>query len=168
MCVVGSVGMLIAAQAANVPKIERAGTDDVAFLAGEAEQILKSFPKYQECPFDLQHTANTLNVYLNFPRMGCFFKRVEGALVGVIMGSVSSTMYSPRLELQELHFWVREDYRTTRLSLELLDTLETWARLEGAAVLHVSASTGHDTARVEKFYNKLGYRTTGVVCTKAV
>lgn len=148
--------------------IERAGVEHAELLANEAGLILAGLPEYTECPFDLQHTISMLSMYLSLPSIGCFFSTQHGKINGFIMCVLSAPFYSPRIESSEMFFWVHEDFRNTRLGAQLIKTQEEWSIQNGATNLCMSASSGYKTASVVKYYNRQGYRTTGVTCTKGV
>ena len=65
-------------------------------------------------------------------------------------------------------FWVRADFRTTHLARLLIKTMERWAIEKGAKKLIIAAASGYETARVEKFYNRMGYKTCALMTSKEV
>jgi GNAT superfamily N-acetyltransferase len=65
-------------------------------------------------------------------------------------------------------FWVRKDYRRTPLARDLIKTMEAWAKTKDAHKIIMAAGSGYQTERVERFYNRLGYKTTALTTCKEI
>lgn len=146
--------------------MRRATLGDLTFLAEQTEGILHSLPEFSDASTDLQHTINNLSVYLQTPTIAVFLEQDNQGLTGVIIGVVHTPFYTTRKELAEVFYWVRPDVRSTRLSLQLLDNFESWGRELGAKYAVLAAASGYKTDLVVKFYQRRGYRVSGIQCTK--
>ena len=148
--------------------IARATAEHIDMLTNVTESILKDLPNYAGVKLDLEHTRRMLEVYISLPDLSIFFSEVDGEIVGLFMGMVHPQWFTPTLEMSELMFWVRSDYRTTPLAKQLIRTMEEWAIPRGAKRLFMAAGSGYETERVEKFYRRLGYGTRTVISCKEV
>jgi GNAT superfamily N-acetyltransferase len=148
--------------------IIKADRSHVELLAASAEGVLSDLPNYANVEQDINHTRNMLTLYLGLDGLGCFFKEVDGKVVGLFMGIVAAQWFSPTLEMAEIMFWVRKDYRTTDLAVRLIRSMEEWATGIGAKRLIMASSSGFNTDGVEKFYNFMGYKTNAIQCVKEV
>lgn len=148
--------------------IKRATQDDAVLLAHTGVHVLNDLPNYKDSVYDIEHTLSVIKLYLDIPGVGCFYKEVDGEVVGLFLGIVAAPWFTPEPEMSEIMFWVREDYRRTSTARELIKTMEQWATQEGAKKLLMAAGSGYETSRVEKFYNRLGYRTWALTTCKEV
>jgi len=148
--------------------IERAGVEHAQILARAGIDVLQDLPNYAGVPFVMSHTVTMLEKYIPLPEIGCFFKQVGGEVVGLFMGVIGSQWFTPQLELSEVMFWVRSDYRSTPLARDLIKTMEAWAKTKDAHKIIMAAGSGYQTERVEKFYNRLGYKTTALTTCKEI
>lgn len=148
--------------------IERATLDHADMLARTGVGVLQDLPNYKDVPYDPEHTLRTIQTYLHLPQIGCFFKQVNGEVVGFFLGIIGDQWFTPQKEMSEIMFWVRKDYRSTSLARDLIKAMEVWAKEQGAVKLFIAAGSGYETARVEKFYNRLGYKTTALTTCKEI
>ena len=149
--------------------IEKASLEHIDILVSSGREVLADLPNYAGVPFDEEHSKNALTMYLSLPIFGCFFKRVDNKVVGVLMGVVGAPWFTPQNEMSEIIFWVHRDYRRTGISRELIKAMEHWAVNElNAKKLLMAAGSGYETERITKFYNKLGYRTWGTSTCKEI
>ena len=148
--------------------IIRAGKEHIEMLTRAAVGVLADLPNYANVVYDIEHTRHMLNIYIDLPDLAIFFKEVEGEVVGLFMGMIHPQWFTATLEMSELMFWVRADYRTTPLAKQLIKVMEEWAIPRGAKKLFMAAGSGYETERVEKFYKRLGYTTRTVIACKGV
>ena len=77
-------------------------------------------------------------------------------LVGFIMcGYAESTFGNDKMGV-ELAWWVEEEYRGTRKSLELLLAFKDWAKRIGCSYIQTGSLEGLHPEKLEKVYNKMG------------
>lgn len=148
--------------------IIKASSEHIDILTNVVADVLADLPNYAGVEFDREHTRRMLGIYLDLPGLGCFFEAVDGEVVGLFMGMIHPQWFTPTLEMSELMFWVRADYRATPLARQLMCAMEAWAVPGGARKLLVAAASGYETARVERFYNRMGYRTCALITCKEV
>lgn len=148
--------------------IQRATREHIAMLSVAGAELLNDLPNYANVERDPAHTLRMLDAFIDLPDLAIFFKEIDGEVVGLFMGIVAPPWFSPTLEMSEIMFWVREDQRRSGLARELMSAMEEWAKSMGAKRLTMAAASGYETARVEKFYNRLGYKTNALQCTKEI
>lgn len=148
--------------------IQRATREHIDMLSVAGVKVLNDLPRYASVKVDPEHTKGMLTAYLDVPVLGIFFKEVEGEVVGLFMGCVAAPWFSPEKEMDEIMYWVREDHRTTNLAVRLLNTAEAWAKSLGAKRVNLASASGYETERVVRFYNYLGYKTSGTQCCKEI
>lgn len=148
--------------------IVRANREHIEMLTRAAVGVLADLPNYAGVVYDIDHTRRMLEIYIGLPDLAIFFKEVDGEVVGLFMGMVHPQWFTPNLEMSELMFRVRSDYRTTPLAKQLIRTMEEWAVPMGVKKLFMAAGSGYETERVEKFYRRLGYTTRTVIACKEV
>ena len=67
----------------------------------------------------------------------------------------------------DLILYVVPEHRGTPIAVRLLKMYESWARQQKVDYMNIGQSTGiGDMDRVRKFYEKLGFKTTGFNCSK--
>lgn len=146
--------------------IERAGVEHCEMLARAGVGVLQDMPNYAGVPFDMNHTISQLKLFLPLPNLGCFFKQVDGEVVGFYMGIIAAPWFTPELEAAEIMFWVRPDYRKTDLAKRLIEVAEEWARDNHAAKILIAAGSGYRTEPVLRFYRRMGYHPFGTTTCK--
>lgn len=145
---------------------KRATREDIDLLSTAGVKVLNDLPNYSSMVCDPKHTRWMLEQFIDLPQLGIFFKEVNGEVVALYMGIVAPPWFSPSLELSEIMLWVREDFRGTSLATKLIALSEEWGKSMGAQRCVLAAASGYKPQAVERFYNKKGYRTTGIQCTK--
>jgi GNAT superfamily N-acetyltransferase len=92
----------------------------------------------------------------------------EGEIVGVFSALKTYTTMGLEETAIELIWWVRKDFRKTRLSIQLISAFEYWADKLGVKRLVLgSMANSHDDG-IEKFYLRKGYKLTEKTYTKEV
>ena len=148
--------------------IQRATKEHINMLARAGIGLVDDLPTYASAERNIEHTTNMLNIYIGLPQLGIFFKEVDGEIVGIFMGIVAAPWFSPILEMSEIIYWVRADYRKSDLGKRLIKTMEEWAISMGAKRLILAVASGYRTETVAKYYNMLGYQNNGIQCCKEV
>lgn len=87
--------------------------------------------------------------------------------VAIFMGYLyNHPMFHARFSA-DLLLYVVPEHRGTPIAVRLLKMYESWARQNKVDYMALGQSTGiGDTDRVRKFYEKLGFKTTGFNCLK--
>jgi len=85
----------------------------------------------------------------------------NNTIVGFISGFAHEYFFSNRLRVSDLGFYVKPEYRGSRVSLKLLKELENWAKNLGIEDLHLGQTTAINMDKTKQFYERLGYKTVG-------
>lgn len=91
----------------------------------------------------------------------CLLVAVEPEPVGFLMAYRSRHFFSDAIYAADLAFYVSPERRRSRLARQLLKAFEAWARRERVPELVIGISTGVETGRIGRFYERMGYRETG-------
>lgn len=76
-------------------------------------------------------------------------------LVGMIVGGIQQTLFSKDLIATELAWFVEEEYRGNKISLQLLEMYEEWARESGCTF--VTMVDIDPLNNLQKLYERKGY-----------
>lgn len=146
--------------------IKKATVQDIDKLVNTGIGVLGDMPNYATSEYDPEHVKTMATAYIALPNLGIFFEELDGEIVGLYMGIVSFHWFSPTLELSEIMLWVRSDHRGKSIARKLISASEEWAITQGAKRSVLATSSGYKIDKIEKYYNRLGYKTTGLQCTK--
>ena len=91
---------------------------------------------------------------------------LDGETVGFFTGGLSPYGFHRQTFAYDRLFFVTPDKRGGRAARALITAFEVWARQRGAARILLGITTGTRTDATEKFYNKMGYNTVGVLTMK--
>lgn len=83
--------------------------------------------------------------------------RKEGRPYGIIAGQVSHLMFSNHRIAHELLWWIRPEARGTKLSIQLLQAFEHWAKTIGCTHIQMSMVNNDNLDKVAKLYTRFGY-----------
>lgn len=83
-------------------------------------------------------------------------------VVGMIVGFASETPFSDDKIASELAWWVDEEYRGTRGSLELVFAYEEWAKRVGCKHATMALLPSLTNPKIEGYYERLGYKKTEI------
>lgn len=109
------------------------------------------------------HTAvASVRGVLISPDFLCIMVRDGVAPVGIFIGGVTRhPLFTDRIA-SDLVNYVIPEYRGGFIATRLVRKFEAWARRKQVKYVNLGQSTAiGDMARVSKFYNKLGFQTTG-------
>lgn len=84
---------------------------------------------------------------------------LEGKPCGLIAGATASVIFNDEKMVTETIWWVDEEHRGSRLGLQLIGAFEYWGR-EIQKASYVQMSGLADTPKLDKVYEKLGYKMT--------
>jgi GNAT superfamily N-acetyltransferase len=89
-----------------------------------------------------------------------------GKIVGFICGVVHESVFNETRRVSDIGLFVLPEYRKGDVAKRLIAHLEKWARDQQASQLWLGQTTGDYPKVVERFYNRLGFKTQGVNCLK--
>jgi hypothetical protein len=84
----------------------------------------------------------------------------EGKNVGMVAGIAQPPLFSKDIVATELAWWVDEEYRKTRKSIELLLAFDDWGKRIGAFGNCLASIEGFSPPSVDKYYTNIGYSRT--------
>jgi GNAT superfamily N-acetyltransferase len=87
-------------------------------------------------------------------------------LVAFVCGIVHESVFNDIKRVTDIGVFVLPEYRSTTIATELISHLEKWARDQKASQLWLGQTTGANPRVVERFYNRLGFKTQGFNCLK--
>ena len=90
----------------------------------------------------------------------------EDKLVGFVCGVVHESVFNETKRVTDIGLFVLPDYRKGDIATKLIGHLEKWARDQQASQLWLGQTTGDNPKVVERFYNRLGFKTQGFNCLK--
>lgn len=90
----------------------------------------------------------------------------DNKIVGFICGIVHESVFNDTKRVSDIGLFVLEEYRKSDIAKRLIEHLEKWARDQQASQLWLGQTTGDYPKVVERFYNRLGFKTQGVNCLK--
>lgn len=90
----------------------------------------------------------------------------EDQVVGFFIGEVAPYGFHDSVFAYDRLLFVTPDRRGGVAARMLIDAFERWAKDKGAERILLGITTGTRTDATEKFYNKLGYDTVGVLTMK--
>lgn len=93
---------------------------------------------------------------------GAFVAENNGKIIGVLAGFVAEQWFSTDRVVSDLTFYITPEQRKKgRAALMLIRAFEQWAVSQGAMDIVPGASTQIDPEGTRRFYEKLGYTTSG-------
>lgn len=110
-------------------------------------------------PFDRDGMAVTLREMMQNPRAGIWLALRGNAPVG-IAGALRYPLYfNPACEVaQELFWWLDPAARGSGAGEKMFQTLQTWAKDNGAAAVFMIALADDRVAKMDRFYKRAGYQ----------
>jgi GNAT superfamily N-acetyltransferase len=91
---------------------------------------------------------------------------VDELLVGFVCGVVHESVFNATLRVSDIGLYVAPEHRKADIAAILIANLESWAKQKGASQIWLGQTTGDYPKLVERFYNRLGYKTKGFNCLK--
>lgn len=109
-------------------------------------------------PFDRDGMARTLREMLVNPRAGLWVACVNGAAVGLTGALLYSLYFNPAYDVaQELFWWLDPSARGSGAGEKLFQTLQNWAKDNGASAVFMIALADDRVDKTERFYKRAGY-----------
>ena len=90
----------------------------------------------------------------------------DAKLVGFNCAAVHESMFNNNKRVSDIGLFVDKEYRKSEIARVLIERLEAWAQKQGASQIWLGQTTGDNVAIVERYYNRLGYKTQGFNCVK--
>ena len=139
-------------------KITEATESDVEDYIVCALEFHKKMPLVDMVPFDENGFEFFFREALKSDLMKMWIARVEDKPIAVCGAAISSLYFNPHFSgVQEMWWWVLEEYRGCGVANDMYKNIEEWARSMGASLLFMVALSDDSVDRVEKLYKRKGY-----------
>lgn len=119
---------------------------------------------YRFLPFDRDKVRLRLEEYLEHPGRHCLFvAEHRGALIGMLGGYLDDYVFCDELVAYDTVVFVEGRHRGSAAALRLVRAFRGWAIARGAREICLGISSGVNTDRVGKFYERLGLARVGAI-----
>lgn len=97
-----------------------------------------------------------------------FHLAIDGdEIVGMLWGYAFPALpWTPTLSAVDILFYVKPEYRGTRVAIKLVKAWESWAIEQKCTEVALGTSSGINTARTVRFYERMGFSLVGQQLTK--
>lgn len=90
----------------------------------------------------------------------------DGKIIGMLFGLQYSPAFVKAKVAADIMLYVIPEKRNGTLALKLIRTFEKWARYHKLSGIQLGTTTGINSERTSKFYNRLGYNYSNYILTK--
>lgn len=111
-------------------------------------------------------TAGKIGALVRSPKTLVMLAHAHSELIGFVCGVVHESVFNSRLRVTDIGLFVAPEYRSSTAAQDLIAHLEKWAQDNKATEIWLGQTTGDNPRVVERFYNRLGYKTQGFNCLK--
>lgn len=149
-------------------RIREVQPEDFSRLLDMAKAMHAESPELQELTFDESRAAHTIMAVFATHRADYngWVMLTEGQIVGALFAYCSDTFYSRDLVAGDLVVYVSPEHRGNRAVVKMIRAYEAWARERGAKIIYLGVSTGTNTERSQRLFERLGYRAIGPILKK--
>lgn len=124
--------------------------------------------RYRDSVLSIRKVHELFEATLQNKDQCCFLLWKNGKCVGLFAGMAISHFFTDDVYASDLMFYVIPEQRKTRAALLLVRAFERWAAMRNCVEVSVGISTGVDTEKVAKFYEKLGYKRNAIGLRKGI
>jgi GNAT superfamily N-acetyltransferase len=119
---------------------------------------------YSFLPYDSAKVRRCVLDHIAHPESLCALVAVEGGVpVGMMGGYISDYFFCDEKIACDMVIYVEPGRRGTLAAVRLIGAFREWAAARGAREICLGISTGRDTERTGRFYERLGLRAVGGV-----
>lgn len=120
--------------------------------------------------YNKEYVATVLNEYLNIKECIILLAINDDAeLVGIFWGVALPVLpWTPTVSAIDILFFVKDRYRGTRVANRLIKMYEDWAKSMSCKETLLGTTSGINTERTIKFYERLGYKFLGSQLSKEI
>lgn len=97
----------------------------------------------------------------NSPDVAVFVAKKDSKNVGFISAFKGEYFFSSKKRIDDLGFYVKPEFRGTRVAVRLIKELENWAKDQGVFDIYLGQTTAINMEKTKDFYSRLGYQTVG-------
>lgn len=110
-------------------------------------------------PPDAAGFAQFMLSNMGAPNVAMWLAEEDGNLAGISAGLLYPVYFSPQTMIaQEVWWWVDPEFRGSPAQQMMRETLENWARENGAKAVVMIALENEQTPAVGRLYRRAGYR----------
>jgi len=142
-----------------VIEVRRAETADMPSCLNMTARFHAASPISGVAPFDRDGMAVTLRGMIANPRAGIWLALLDGKPVGIAGALLYPLYFNPAYEVaQELFWWLNPDARGSGAGEKLFQTLQTWAKDNGASAVFMIALADNRVGKMDSFYKRAGFQ----------
>lgn len=123
---------------------------------------------YHFIPYDEIKVAQLLREAISNPDMFAVVAETDAKYIGVLIGLVTPYFFSGERIAQDLAVYVRPDFRGGHVGSGLLHEFVKWAQSRDCKEICMGITTGIDTERAMKVYEKFGFKEAGRVMKRRI
>lgn len=125
-------------------------------------------PLHSPYPFDTMQVHELMRAACKDPDWLPLVCLRDDEVIGMGLLMCQPMFFGPDKEVSDLAFYVRPDCRGTSAAFRMMAFIDLWASALGAVRIQVGIHTGinHDVAL--SFFQKIGYRVSGICVEKSV
>lgn len=120
------------------------------FLANESPFPSPEFSKVEAVCRGMLMSPNDEKIVL--------VEEAKGTIAGILMGFVEANLWNDQKTAYEMAWWVHPDHRGSRIGIDLLKAFEYWGQKMGATSIHMSNISNDSYEKVDKLYQRTGYK----------
>ena len=140
-------------------EVRRAETADVPSCLDMTARFHAASPISGVAPFDRDGMAVTLRGMIANSRAGIWLALLDGKPVGIAGALLYPLYFNPAYEVaQELFWWLNPDARGSGAGEKLFQTLQTWAKDNGASAVFMIALADNRVGKMDSFYKRAGFQ----------
>ena len=140
-------------------EVRRAETADMPSCLNMTARFHAASPISGVAPFDRDGMAVTLRGMIANPRAGIWLALLDGKPVGIAGALLYPLYFNPAYEVaQELFWWLNPDARGSGAGEKLFQTLQTWAKDNGASAVFMIALADNRVGKMDSFYKRAGFQ----------
>jgi GNAT superfamily N-acetyltransferase len=141
--------------------------------------VKEDFPKIFEIGREMHQESSFRDLSYSFQRVASLVARCitddsflglidedKDGTVGIFIGHIVPFFFSDELISDDMVLYVKKEKRGGSTAFKFIREYEKWAKERGASQIQIGTSTGIDEDRTVKFFERLGYKKSGVLLKK--
>ena len=116
---------------------------------------------FKNLDYDRKKMKNLFDMLISNPNFKCFVSENDKECTGMIMGYVSTYIFSNQKYASDLLLYIDPEKRGGFSAVRLIKTFEKWAKSKGAKEMRLGSTVGVNKELIKRLYEKLKYEVTG-------
>lgn len=143
--------------------IRSARSEDAATILEMGERLHQE-GAYRFLPFDREKVRRWIEGYLTLHERRCLFvAERSGVLAGMLGGYLDDYFFCDELVAHDAFVFVERERRGSVAAVRLIRAFREWATARHARELCLGISSGVNTERVGRFYERMGLTRVGAI-----